>query len=135
VPGVAEYLKTVLRSVREFHLDWYLEEIGVERDHVQLHMVIPLKYAVSRGVEALKGVTSWRLKEKFHTCCTECNGMVAACGHEDFSRPRWASTKPRFGIMSGTKASRRRVKRSLKCKETPPGRAWKSTRPPKLLGA
>lgn len=65
VPGVAEYLKKVLRSVREFHPDWFLEEIGVDRDHVHLHMVIPPKYAVSRVVEALKSVTSRQLKEKF----------------------------------------------------------------------
>ncbi|MDH5499280.1 MAG: IS200/IS605 family transposase [Nitrospira sp.] len=65
VPGVAEYVKKVLRGVREFHPDWVLEEIGVERDHVHLHRVIPLKYAVSRVVEALKSVTSRQLKEKF----------------------------------------------------------------------
>nr|MDH4357741.1 hypothetical protein [Nitrospira sp.] len=35
----------------------------------------------------------------------------------------WASTRRRFGTMSSTKASRRRVKRSLNCEETPPGRA------------
>ncbi|MBX3321294.1 MAG: IS200/IS605 family transposase [Nitrospira sp.] len=65
VPGVAEYLKKVLRSVREFHPDWFLEEIAVDRNHVHLHMVIPPKYAVSRVVEALKSVTSRQLKEKF----------------------------------------------------------------------
>lgn len=51
VPGIAEYLKKVLLAVREFHPDWFLQEIGVERDHVHLHMVIPPKYAVSRVVE------------------------------------------------------------------------------------
>ena len=65
VPGVAEYLKKVVRSVREFHPDWFLEEIGVDRDHVHLHMVIPPKYAGSRVVETLKSVTSRQLKEKF----------------------------------------------------------------------
>ena len=65
VPGVAEYLKKVLRSVREFHPDWFLEEIGVDRDHVHLHMGIPPKYAVLQVVEALKRVTSRQLKEKF----------------------------------------------------------------------
>jgi len=49
VPGIAEYLKKVLRTVREFHL----------------HMVIPPKYAVSRVVEILKSITSRQLKEKF----------------------------------------------------------------------
>jgi len=34
VPGVAEYVKG-FRAVREFQTDWFLEEIGVERDHVQ----------------------------------------------------------------------------------------------------
>lgn len=65
MPGIAEYLKKVLRAVREFHPAWVLEEIGVERNHVHLHMVIPQKYAVSRVVETLKSVTSPQLKEKF----------------------------------------------------------------------
>jgi putative transposase len=64
-PGIADYLKKILRAVREFHPDWFLEEIGVERDHVHLHMVIPPKYAVSKVVETLKSVTSRQLKEKF----------------------------------------------------------------------
>ena len=63
--GIADYLKKVLRAVREFHPDWFLEEIGVDRDHVHLHMVIPPKYAVSKVVETLKSVTSRQLKEKF----------------------------------------------------------------------
>ena len=37
----------------------------MERDHVDLHMVIPLKHAVSRVVETLKSVTSRQLQEKF----------------------------------------------------------------------
>ena len=65
VPGVAEYVKAVRRGVGEFHPDWFLEKIGVERDHVHLYMVIPPKYAVSRVVETLKSVTSRQLKEKF----------------------------------------------------------------------
>ncbi|TKB91546.1 MAG: transposase [Nitrospira sp.] len=54
VPGVAEYLKKVLRSVREFHPDWFLEEIGVDRDHVHLHM------ATIRRVDAPDGRVAWR---------------------------------------------------------------------------
>lgn len=59
--GIAEYLKKVLRGVRESPPDWFLEEIGVERDYVHLHRVIPPKYAVSRVVETLKSVTSRQL--------------------------------------------------------------------------
>jgi putative transposase len=65
VPGIAEYLKKVLRAVQEFHPYRLLEEIGVARDHVHLHMVIPPKYAVSKVVETLMSVTSRRLEEKF----------------------------------------------------------------------
>lgn len=65
VPRVADYLKKILRAVREFHLDWFLEEIEVEGDYVHLHMVILPKCAVSKVVETLKSGTSRRLKEKF----------------------------------------------------------------------
>ena len=65
MPGIAEYLKKVIRAVREVHPDWFLEEIEVERDHVHLLMVIPPKHVVSMVVETLKSVTSRRLKEKF----------------------------------------------------------------------
>jgi len=41
VLGMAEYVKKVLREVREFHPDWFIEEVGVDRAHGQLHMVIP----------------------------------------------------------------------------------------------
>ena len=63
VPGLAEYFKKVLRDVRELHQDWFIEEVGVDRDHVHLHMVIPPKYAVSNVVETLKSVTSRRIKD------------------------------------------------------------------------
>ena len=65
--GLGEYLKKAVREVREFHPDWYIEEVGVgiDADHVHLHMVIPPKYSVSKVVETLKSVTSRRLKEKF----------------------------------------------------------------------
>ena len=65
VEGIDEYCKKAMREVREFHPDWYIEEVGVESDHVHLHMVIPPKYAVSKVVEVLKSVTSRRLKMKF----------------------------------------------------------------------
>ena len=65
VKGVAAALRTSLQEVRKFHPDWFIEEIGIEVDHVHLHMIIPPKYAVARVVEVLKSVTSRRLKEDF----------------------------------------------------------------------
>ena len=37
----------------------------MDQDHVQVHMIIPPKYAVSTVVATVKSVTSRRLKEKF----------------------------------------------------------------------
>ena len=63
--GVAAYFKKAVLEVREYHPDWHIEEVGVDQDHVHLHMIIPPKYAVSVVVATLKSVTSRRLKEKF----------------------------------------------------------------------
>ena len=65
VRGVAEALGLMLQEVRKFHPDWFIEEIGIEVDHVHLHMVIPPKDAVAKVVSTLKSVTSARMKEKF----------------------------------------------------------------------
>lgn len=65
VRGIAESLRILLQEVRKFHPDWFIEEIGIEVDHVHLHMVIPPKEAVARVVATLKSVTSARLKAKF----------------------------------------------------------------------
>ena len=65
VQGVKEYLRKAIGEVREFHPDWFIEEVGIDFDHVHLHMIIPPKYAVSKVVETIKCVTSRRLKMKF----------------------------------------------------------------------
>lgn len=65
VRGMAEALRILLQEVRKFHPDWFIEEIGIEVDHVHLHMVIPPKDAVAKVVATLKSVTSAGMKEKF----------------------------------------------------------------------
>jgi len=65
VRGIAASLKLMLQEVRKCHPDWFIEEIGIEVDHVHLHMVIPPKDAVTKVVATLKSVTSAGLKEKF----------------------------------------------------------------------
>jgi putative transposase len=65
VRGIAESLRILLQEVRKFHPDWFIEEIGIEVDHVHLHMVIPPKDAVAKVVSTLKSVTSAHMKEKF----------------------------------------------------------------------
>ena len=65
VRGIAERLRITLQEVRKFHPDWFIEEIGIDVDHVHLHMIIPPKYAVSKVVDTLKSVTSRELWAKF----------------------------------------------------------------------
>lgn len=65
VPGVAAYFKDVVREVRKFYPDWYIEEVGTDVDHIHMYMIIPPKYAVSKVVATLKAVTSRHIREKF----------------------------------------------------------------------
>lgn len=65
VAGVKQYLKTKLLEVRKYYPDWEYIEIGVDNDHVHIHMVIPPKYSVSKVVETIKKNTSRVLREKF----------------------------------------------------------------------
>ena len=63
--GIKEYFKEAIREVRKFHPDWYIEEVGVEKDHVHIHMIIPPKYSVSRVIECIKSIISRRIRKKF----------------------------------------------------------------------
>ncbi len=63
--GVREYLETKLREVRKYYPDWEYIAVGIDVDHVHLHMVIPPKYSVSMAVETLKKNTSRHLSKKF----------------------------------------------------------------------
>ena len=63
--GVAAYLETKLREVLKYYADWEYVAIGIDEDHVHLHMVIPPKYSVSNVVETLKKNTSRQLSRKF----------------------------------------------------------------------
>ena len=63
--GASEYLRLKLEEVRKYYPDWYYEAMGMDEDHVHLHMVIPPKYAVSFVIETIKKNTSRAMKEKF----------------------------------------------------------------------
>jgi putative transposase len=64
VEGVATYLQVKLRAVQNYDPDWPFTEIGIDKDHVHVHMVIPPKYSVSFAVETIKKNTSRALREK-----------------------------------------------------------------------
>ena len=63
--GVTAYLKTKLQEVLKYYADWEYIAIGIDVDHVHLHMIIPPKYSVSFVVETLKKNTSRQLSLKF----------------------------------------------------------------------
>lgn len=63
--GVQAYLKLKLAEARQYYPDWYYEEIGMEEDHIHLHMIIPPKYSVSMVIATLKKNTSRALRERF----------------------------------------------------------------------
>lgn len=45
VEGVATYLRMKRREVQKYYPDWHFMEIGIDKDHVHVHMVIPPKYS------------------------------------------------------------------------------------------
>ena len=63
--GVEAYLETKLREVTKYYADWEYIAIGIDVNHVHLHMIIPPKYSVSYVVETLKKNTSRQLSLKF----------------------------------------------------------------------
>jgi putative transposase len=64
--GIESYLKTLFeKEFREFFPDIYFDEIGIDQDHIHIHVIIPPKYAVSQIVSAFKSNTSRMIKEKF----------------------------------------------------------------------
>ena len=68
--GVDEYLKKLLTGLNKYFPDVHISEIGIDKDHVHIHVVIPPKYAVSKIVEAIKSNTSRMIRKKF-------SGMLA----------------------------------------------------------
>jgi putative transposase len=63
--GVAAYLKIKIQETKKFYPDWEYIEIGCDKDHIHIHMIIPPKYAVSHVVEVIKSNTARSLKTKF----------------------------------------------------------------------
>ncbi len=63
--GVDTYLKIKLKEINKYYPDWEYREIGTDKDHIHIHIIIPPKYAVSKVVETIKSNTSRALKTKF----------------------------------------------------------------------
>ncbi|MBX3302874.1 MAG: transposase [Nitrospira sp.] len=50
--------------MRKYYPDWQFTEIGIDKDQVHVHRVIPQKYSVSVAVETIKQNTNRRLRNK-----------------------------------------------------------------------
>ncbi len=71
VKGVKQYARVKFQEVRKYYPDWIYKEIGMDVDHVHLHMIIPPKYKVSKAVGTIKQNTSRALKKKFDFLTTK----------------------------------------------------------------
>ena len=63
--GVGQYVKVIFQEIRKFRPDIDIIEVGMDKDHVHLYMVIPPKYAVSEVVRMLKFNSAKKMKAKF----------------------------------------------------------------------
>lgn len=65
VKGVEDWLKLRFQEIRKYKPDLEYIAIGMDKDHVHLHMVIPPKYSVSEIVNQIKVNTSRDMKARF----------------------------------------------------------------------
>jgi len=65
VKGVCQWLELRFQEIRKYKPDLEFVEIGIDKDHMHLHMVIPPKYSVSEIINQIKSNTSRDMKEKF----------------------------------------------------------------------
>jgi len=62
--GVKDYLKIKLEEIRKYYPDWECIEIGIDSDHIHLHMAVPLKYSVSKVGEKAILFPRWESTRK-----------------------------------------------------------------------
>lgn len=65
VNGIDTYFIKTMQEIRKHIPDVIIDEIGIDKDYVHIHAIIPPKYPVSKIVEAIKSNTSRMLKNKF----------------------------------------------------------------------
>ena len=63
--GVSSWLKIRLQEIRKYRDDVEYIEVGTDKDHIHLHIIIPPKYSVSSVVNLIKSNTSREMKDKF----------------------------------------------------------------------
>jgi len=65
VAGVIEYLKELLKRIKDYYPDIAISEVNSDEDHVYFLVSIPPKIAVGKVVGIIKANTARELKSKF----------------------------------------------------------------------
>jgi len=65
VAGVIEYLKELLKRIKDYYPDIAISEVNSDEDHVHFLVSIPPKIAVGKVVGIIKANTARELKSKF----------------------------------------------------------------------
>ena len=125
VEGVVTYLRVKLREVQKYYPDWHFTEIGIDKDHVHVHMVIPPKYSVSFAVETIKKNTSRALREKFRFL-DKVYWDRGGIWSKGYVVSTVGITERSFGGTWFGRGRKTRDKRSLNSESTPPVKAGKS---------
>jgi len=66
--GVKSYLKINLLELRIHYQDWECLEIGIYSAHIHLYILIPLKYDLTKVVEAIKSITAEHWNKNLTSC-------------------------------------------------------------------
>jgi len=115
---VSQWLRPAFGQLRKYSPDIEFIEVGIDRDHVHLHMVIPPKYAVSQVVNRIKVNTSRQMKQKFSFLKKVYWGTESVWSTGYFVSTvsvQWASTERPFGTTSRRRGGKMPDKRSLTC--------------------
>ena len=64
-PGVQGYLRKLFPRVMDSMAGCEIIEYNMQRDHIHMVMIIPLRYAVSDVIGRVKRMTASRLRKKF----------------------------------------------------------------------
>lgn len=64
-PGMAEYMKVLMRTIHRRHPEIAIYEVNTDKDHIHLLVSVAPKMAVSEAVRILKSNTARMMTQKF----------------------------------------------------------------------
>ena len=65
IPGIMEYLRQLVKQIRRYYPEIYVEEMNGDLEHIHLFISIPPKMSVSKVVNIIKSNTAAKIREKF----------------------------------------------------------------------